>query len=78
MQEEYTLQEIEVQIETSQMDFLMDDWNDIILDEYHNTVGFCPHCGELVFVDVPHEYDYDNGKLMFECNHCGDWFYKSY
>jgi hypothetical protein len=36
LQEEYTLQQIENCVETSQMDFLMDDWDDIIGEEFQN------------------------------------------
>jgi hypothetical protein len=43
LQEEYTLQQIENCVETLQMDFLMDDWDDVV--KQLNTMG-CDNCGE--------------------------------
>ena len=73
LQEEYTLQQIENCVETSQMDFLMDDWDDIILD-FENVVAFCPHCKSVVFADAKHEYIYETAKILWECDNCGEEF----
>ena len=73
LQEEYTLQQVENWIETSQVDFLMDDWNDIIL-EFENVVVFCPHCKNVVFANAKHEYIYETGKILWECDNCGEEF----
>ena len=73
LQEEYTLQQVENWIETSQVDFLMDDWNDIIL-EFENVVAFCPHCKSIVFANANHNYIYETGKILWECDNCGEEF----
>lgn len=73
LQEEYTLQQVESWVETSQADFLMDDWNDIIL-EFENVVAFCPHCKNVVFANAKHEYIYETGKMLWECDNCGEEF----
>lgn len=73
LQEEYTLQQVENWVETSQVDFLMDDWDDIIL-EFENVVAFCPHCKNVVFANAKHEYIYETGKVLWECENCGEEF----
>ena len=73
LQEEYTLQQVENWVETSQVDYLMDDWNDIIL-EFENVVAFCPYCKNVVFADAKHEYIYETAKILWECNNCGEEF----
>lgn len=73
LQEEYTLQQVENWVETSQVDFLMDDWDDIIL-EFENVVAFCPHCNSVVFASANHEYIYETAKMLWECDNCGEEF----
>jgi hypothetical protein len=73
LQEEYTLQQVENWVETSQVDFLMDDWDDIIL-EFENVVAFCPHCKSVVFANAKHEYIYETAKILWECDNCGEEF----
>lgn len=73
LQEEYSLQQVKNWVETSQVDFLMDDWNDIIL-EFENVVAFCPHCNSVVFANAKHEYIYETAKILWECDNCGEEF----
>ena len=73
LQEESTLQQVENWVETSQVDFLMDDWDDIIL-EFENVVAFCPHCKNVVFANAKHEYIYETAKMLWECENCGEEF----
>lgn len=73
LQEEYTLQQVESWVENSQMDYLMDDWDDIIL-EFENVVAFCPHCKSVVFANAKHGYIYETGKMLWECDNCGEEF----
>jgi hypothetical protein len=73
LQEEYTLQQVENWVETSQVDYLMDDWNDIIL-EFENVVAFCPFCKNVVFADAKHEFIYETAKILWECDNCGEEF----
>ena len=57
-------------VEDSDMDFLMDDWSDIILEEFHNVAGFCPNCKNIIFVTAQHEYIYERGRILWSCENC--------
>ena len=70
LNERYSQAEINTIVEKSEMDFLMDDWFDIILEEFEDVVGLCPHCRNVVFNDVKHEYIYETGRMLWECDYC--------
>jgi hypothetical protein len=73
--EQYTKRQVQVAVKNSQMDFLMDDWFDIILEDFPNVVGMCPHCNEVIYADAPHGYIYETGKTEYECETCGNTIY---
>jgi hypothetical protein len=65
----YNEDEVRTKLEECDFDFLMDDWDDILKDVF-DVVGVCPNCGSIIYQDNPHEYQYETGKTIFECNHC--------
>ena len=71
--DEYSKNEIIDIVSKSNFDFLMDDWDDIIL-EFENVIGFCPHCHSAVFANSKREYIYESAKMRCECDNCGEEF----
>jgi hypothetical protein len=65
----YNEVEVRTKLEECDFDFLMDDWDDILKDVF-DVVGVCPNCGNIIYQDNPHEYQYETGKTIYECNHC--------
>jgi hypothetical protein len=67
--EKYSEEDIREKLLKSDADLLMDDWDDILKDVF-DVVGICPNCGDAIYTDNPHEYQYETGKTIYECNHC--------
>ena len=52
-------------------DFLMDDWDDIAKDLF-NIVGVCPDCKEVIYADnADYMYNYDTARKVYYCSNCG-------
>lgn len=52
-------------------DFLMDDWDDIVKDLF-NIVGVCPDCKEVIYEDnADFTYNYDTARKVHYCPNCG-------
>lgn len=59
-------------VEASDEDFLMDDWNDIIIDLFPGINTICPHCQYALMSEERGEYDYDSGLTFYTCPECGE------
>ena len=56
---------------SSDNDFLMDDWDDIVKDLF-NIVGLCPDCKEVIYEDnADYMYNYDTARKVYYCSNCG-------
>jgi hypothetical protein len=56
---------------SSDNDFLMDDWDDIVKDLF-NIVGLCPDCKEVIYADnADYMYNYDTARKVYYCPNCG-------
>ena len=48
----------------------MDDWEDIIIEDFEDVIGICPKCFNVIYSDNEHEYIYETGKTKYECDFC--------
>lgn len=71
----YTKAEITDIVENANADFLIDDWNDILIDIFDNVIGICPLCKSVIYADTKHEYIYETGKTEYCCEVCENPIY---
>ena len=70
-QDRYTFEDIKRMVNApNSADFLMDDWDDILQEVIADVVGICHNCGEVIYANTSHYYDYDTGNMVYECEGC--------
>lgn len=70
LSEKYSWDEVSKIVDESYADFLMDDWLDILNEDFEDFIGICPNCNNAIFSDSEHEYIYETGRTKYSCEHC--------
>ena len=69
--DKFSYEEVENIITNSEIDYLMNDWDDIV-KELFNIVGICPDCKEVIYADnADYMYNYDTARKVYYCPNCG-------
>lgn len=55
---------------SSNVDFLMDDWDDIIPELFDKFIRICPGCGCVIWENDKDGYIYETGKTEYICSVC--------
>lgn len=71
----YTKAEITDIVENANADFLIDDWEDILIDIFDDVIGICPLCKSIIYADTQHGYIYETGKTEYCCEVCENSIY---
>lgn len=75
LEDRYSLDEVTAIVDNAQsVDFLMDDWDDILQEIFDDVVGFCPYCQTTIYKEDKHEYIMESGKMLYECSYCESEF----
>ena len=69
--DKFSYEEVEDIITNSEIDYLMNDWDDIV-KELFELVKICPNCKTAIFSTDEHFYNYDSARLVYLCRHCGE------
>jgi hypothetical protein len=68
--ERYNKSEILDIVNLSDADFLMEDWEDILIYLFDDVITFCPQCGCIIYKDMRRGYIKENNKFEYECDNC--------
>lgn len=77
LSEYYSKEEVSNNVNnSSDADFLMDDWDYIIPELFPKFIGICPMCGSVIWENDKDGYIYETGKIEYICSVCEASIYK--